>query len=1047
MNEVLKKTKKGECPFLNGLRMQSTFSKWLLFASFFILSLPSSFIKASSLEDQQLRVLTGTIKDTKGEPIIGATIRVKDSQIGTISDFDGQFSLSIPEKGSVLQISYIGYLSQEVSADGVASLNVTLQEESKELDEVVVVGYGTQRKATVTGSIASVKGDEIMQSPEANLTNTLVGRMAGIIANNRSGEPGNDYSEILIRGKATFGNSQPLFVIDGVANRWGNIDHLNPSDIESLTILKDASAAIYGSQAANGVILVTTKRGLDKKPTITYDGSFGLSQNTRTPKLLDAYQYMVYSDEIAAIDYPLDESAQTFKNVKDGYLDGTIDPIKWGDTDWMGVIFQRFAPKTQHSLSVRGGNDRVKYFISGGFLYQEPCYKDTPFNFKTNQLRSNIDANITKNLTVTLELATREEMRNESNYSTANLFWEAFNAYPYLHDYYPNGLPGPGISWGNNIAILAKGGTGYYKERKNYINSKIGFDLQMPWITKGLYFNGFFAFDKMFRQEKKMMGMWDAYRYDESSDKYMNIYNETGDGNINLSQLSDSKQMFTMVLKLGYDRRFNDHSLNTFIAMEQSKEDGEYFSAWRRDFYNMRVDYLFAGSDKEKTNYGEPYIAGRQNYFGRLSYGFKDRYLAEFTLRVDGSMNFPKGSRWGVFPGLSVGWRMTEENFMKNVDWLDELKWKFSVGQLGNDRVDPFQYVNAYYLSDGAQFGVDTRRAKGFTPGRVPNRDITWEVATTYNAGFESVFFKGLLSFSAQYFLSNRNNILITRAASVPGYTGLTLPDENIGKIRNQGIELEAMHRNKAGEFNYYIGGTFTFAKNKILFFDEAEGTPEWQKRTGYPIDSYLVYLNDGIFMNMDELFQSSARLPGSKVGDIRYLNIDDSDNSITDLDKKRIYESPTPQIIYGITLGGTWRNMIELNILLQGQARAKTMIKPYTYNRNVVYYEGRFISEEETPNPTYPRAFSKDDPINTLDSDFWLKDASFLRLKNIEIAYNFKKEWIKKAKMENARIYISGSNLFTLDKIKIMDPEGTEPGGLYYPQQRMYNIGVNVSF
>lgn len=999
----------------------------------------------ANVVQQNTRMVKGVVKDSNGETVIGAAVQLKNNTIGTVTNENGEFSLSVPVKNAVLMVSYLGYKTQEVPVSGRDMLQIKLVEDNQQLDEVVVVGYGTQRKATVTGSITSIKGEELKRSPEANLTNSLVGRMAGVIANNRSGEPGSDYSDILIRGKATLGNTQPLFVIDGVANRWGNIDRLNPSDIESMTVLKDASAAIYGSQAANGVILVTTKRGSNSKPTITYEGSFGLSQNTRTPKLMNAYQYMVYEDEINAADFPTDITKQRFKDVKGQYLDGTIDRNVWGDTDWMGVVFQKSAPKTQHSLAVRGGTERVKYYISGAYLYQEPCYKNTTFDFSTFQLRSNIDANITKDLTVTLELATRQESRNESNYSTSNLFWEAFNAYPYLHDYYDNGLPGPGISWGNNIAIMAQGQTGYYKVRDNYINSKVGADLKMPWITPGLYVGAYVAFDKQFRGEKTQNGMWNAYRYDKETGNYENIYETTGQKNINLSERNDSKSMTTVVAKVGYDRRFEQHSVNAFVAYEQSREEGDWFSGWRRDFYNQEVDYLFAGGDREKTNDGNTYISARQNIFGRLSYGFMDRYLAEFTLRRDGSMNFPKDKRWGWFPGLSLGWRITEESFMDNVKFLNELKLKGSVGQLGNDRVDPFQYLESYNIQNGAQFGTDPKRGKGFTLGRIPNKNITWEVATTYNIGFESQFFNGLLSFDAQYFFAKRDKILITRQASIPDYTGLTLPDENIGKIQNQGFEIETAHRNKIGNFTYYVGGNFTFARNEIIFFDEAENTPDWQKRTGFPIDSYLVYLSDGIFQDNKDLFATKARLPGSKPGDIRYQNID-GDMAITDRDKKRIYESPVPQIVYGITLGGTWKG-IELNVLFQGQALAKTMIQPYTYNRDVDYFENRWISKEATPNAKYPRAFSKDDPINKLPSDFWLRDASFLRLKNLEIAYNLKSEWLKKVKMESARIYVSGSNLLTFDKIKLQDPEGVDQGGLYYPQQRIFNIGVNVSF
>lgn len=1000
----------------------------------------------AAAEDAGIRV-QGRVVNKNGEPVAGAAVMVKgDTSIGTMTDIDGNFSIECPAP-SVLIFSSLSYKDQEMTVTiPVNNLSIELEDDTEQLEEIVVVGYGKQKRETVTGSIATVKGTELRRSPEANLTNSLVGRMPGIIANNRSGEPGNDYSEILIRGKGTFGNTQPLFVIDGVANRWGNIDNLNPNDIESITILKDASAAIYGAQAANGVILVTTKRGREGKPTISYEGSFSLSENTRTPQLMNAYEYMDYDDEINAVLYPNDPSKQKFTDIKGGYIDGTIDRRLYDDTDWMGVVFQKAAPKTRHSLSVSGGTERVNYYVSGSYLYQEPCYRNTPFNFQTYQLRSNIDAKITKDLTVGLEMAVRQENRNQSNYSTADLFKEAYNAYPYLPDYYEeNGLPGPGISWGNNIAILASGGTGYYKQQDFYVNTKVSVDLQMPWIIEGLYFNGYVAFDKQFQHAKKQNGMWHAYQYNQETGEYDDIYESTGYKTIDLYEQSTNRKMTTILAKLGYERTFGSHSVNAFVAYEQSREDGDWFSGYRKGFYSHYPDYLFAGQDKDKDATGSAYVNARQNIFGRLSYGYKDKYLAELTLRYDGSMNFPKGKRWGFFPGLSLGWRMTEESFMEDVTWLDELKIKASVGQLGNDKVDSFQYLGNYALSAGAQFGTDPTRYNGFTIERVANPNITWEVATTYNAGFETRFIKNKIYLDAEYFYSYRTNILTARNASMPSYTGLTLPDENIGIIANQGVELEAMYSDAKGYFTWYLGGTFTFARNKILFFDEAENIPEWQKRTGYPIDSYLLYLSDGLFQNQQEIDDASATWAGAVPGDIRHIDYN-SDHSLSSSDMVRIFSSPTPEIVYGISLGGSWKG-IELNVLFQGQARASAYIAPYNYNRDKVYYTDRWISEELTPYAKYPRAFSKDDPNNMQSSDFWLKDAWFLRLKNVELAYNFPKKWMDKAKMQNVKVYLSGSNLLTFDEIKILDPECADTGGLYYPQQKIYNIGVVVTF
>ncbi|MDR0698814.1 MAG: TonB-dependent receptor [Tannerella sp.] len=997
---------------------------------------------AAGLQQARKRI-AGTVVDANDEPVIGANIKEKGSTNGTITDPDGNFSLNVAEN-AVLQISYIGYIPQEISVLSTSSgdsdhLLIKLLEDSQTLDEVVVVGYGVAKKATVTGSIAQVPGIVLKQSPAANLSNSLVGRLPGVIANNRTGEPGNDYSEIYIRGKGTFGDNSPLYVIDGVANR-GNIERLNPTDIESVTVLKDASAGIYGAQAANGVILITTKRGNNTKPIITYEGNFGLSENTRTPQLMNAYQYMVYDDEINAHF----GRTQTYKDIKNGYLDGTIDPLQFANTDWMSTLF-RAAPQTQHSLSLRGGNEKVKYYVSGGYLYQEPGYKKTSLNFNTMQVRSNIDAKVTDDLAISLDIALRQENRNNSNYDSGTFFWEALCAYPFIHDYYPNGLPGPGISWGNNLCILTQGKTGYDRIKDNFMNTKIAIDLRMPWIVDGLYLSGYIAYDIQFRNEKKLNDQWDVYRYNASTGEYENIRPATGDGYINLSQRSDDNRISTTHFKLGYEKRWEEHSLNAFIAYEQSKTTGDWFSAYRRDYLSSNVDYLFTGSDNLKDNNGSATISARQNYFGRLSYGFQDKYLAEFTLRYDGSLNFAHGTRWGLFPGLSLGWRISEENFFKKkVRFVEDLKIRASWGKLGNDRISAFQYLDTYNMGDGALFGYDPQRTKGFTIGRLANPAITWENVDTKNIGFESILLNRKISFDVEYFYSLRTNILTPKQASVPLYTGITLPDQNIGEISNRGIETSLLFKNKAGKINYYIGGNLTFSRNKINFFDEAVNTPEWQVRTGYSMDSWLVYKTDGLYQTPEEI-TATPHLMNTQPGDIKYVDVD-GDGEITDNDMVRIYYGNIPQIVYGINMGANWRGF-ELNVLWTGQGRVRQMIRPSTLNKYIDYYNERWISATETPNAKYPRAFANNDSFNMKDSEFWLRDASFIRLKNIELAYNVPSGILDKYHISSLRIYLNGFNLFSIDRIKVQDPESNNTGGTFYPQQRIYNMGINISF
>ena len=990
---------------------------------------------------QQVPILKGTIVDKKtDEPIVAANVVLKGTTVGVVTDIDGNYMIEATV-GSILQISYIGYRSIEVKSTAERQI-IQLEEDTQALDELLVVGYGVQKKATITGSVSHVKGSDLKTIGAANVTNAFAGQFPGVIATNRSSEPGRDHSSILIRGKGTLNNNSPLIVIDGVANRDG-LDRLNPNDIESINILKDASAAIYGAQAANGVILVTTKRGLSDKPTIDYNGSITMSQNNRTPELMNAYQNMVWTDEIAkaAGKLPL------YENIKGGYLDGTINSRQYGDTDWMDVLFRKASPQTRHSLSIRGGSEKMRFYVSGDYSYQEPHFRNTVLNFQTGQVRSNIDATISKNLKVGIDLAVRREKRNNSVITTESIFKEGFMQYPWLYDYYPNGLPGSGLAFGNNLAIIAAGKeTGYNRISDMFLDSKFSFDLKLPWIVSGLSLSGYAAIDYHSREQKELWDVWDTYDYNAITDDYVKKTTNYEGNNITLSQKHDDNTTNTLHLKLNYERNFGIHNFATFVAYEQSKFEGEKFNAWRGYYLSPKPDYLDFGDDKEKTNGGVGYVTARQNIFGRLNYSLKNRYLFEFTLRHDGSMNFATDNRWGTFPGLSAGWRISEESFVKNnYSFIDDLKLRASWGKLGNDRVSNFQYLSTFKMQNGAILGEKPIMNKGFIPGRIGNPNITWEKVDSKNIAVDGSMWNGLLGFTAEYFFQNRKDILTPKLASVPDYTGLILPDQNIGEVDNQGVELMLSHRNKIHDITYYISSNFTFTKNKVKFFDEAANIPEWKKRTGQSLDLWTMYKTDGIYQTLDEV-NSTPHFAAAKPGDIKYLDFD-GDGEITGNDETFSKYGNIPQIVYGINMG-IQRKGIELNMLWTGQARVQQIIVPYSYNNDVEFYNNRWISAEETPNSKYPRAFDKSDYVNTRWSDFWLYDASFIRLKNLELAYTFPKAIIENLKIQNLRLALTGINLITIDKIKVQDPESDASStGQKYPIARNYSFSVNVSF
>ncbi|MCO4293982.1 TonB-dependent receptor [Solitalea sp. MAHUQ-68] len=997
--------------------------------------------QAQSVNVHAERTVKGKVTDERGLELPGALVTIKGSSKGTTSDVSGNYSISVPTGKTTLIFSFTGFTSKEVTVSSNEVINVQLLPSSKALEEVVVVGYGVKKKVTVTGSVATVKGDEIKQSPSANLSNSLVGRAPGVIASNRSGEPGNDFSTLLIRGKGTLNDNSPLVVIDGVANR-GAFERLNPDDIESISILKDASAAIYGAQAANGVILVTTKKGKSGKSVITYTGSYGTTQPTRMPDPVNAGQYATYINEVNdRYGKPHQYSNEDIQK----YYDGS-DPINYPSTNWYKEVVKDNSPQSRHALSLNGGGEKTDFFLSGEYLKQEAIYHESSTGYKQYNLRSNINTQILPILKMGLNLSGRLEDRNFSNYGSGSIFGEVLSAYPTLPAYYPNGLPGPGLAGGRNPVLMASGATGYDKIKDYNLLSDLSFDLKLPFVTEGLYVSGLMAYDFRFRNQKTFKDNWDAYRYNSNTEEYENV--RSSEGPINLRSDYRNYQLKTYNAKIGYTRVFGAHDVSAFIAYEQSDSYNEGIFAYRTGYLSDKIDQMFIGADKDKDNGGNAAQTARQNIFGRLSYSYKQKYLVDLVLRHDGSYIFPKDKRWGTFPGVSLGWRVSEEPFLKNnAPFVSHLKLKASWAELGNDKVLPYQSIQQYYLDGGYYFGGDSQLVQGLSAGVTPNPNITWEVAKTTNFGIESSFWNGLLTVNADYFISKRNNILIARNASVPSSTGLNgkLPAENIGEVNNKGIELEVSHQRSVNEsFSYNIGANFTYTKNEVAFMDEAANVPEWQKRQGFPIDSWLVYKSEGIYRTQEEI-DNSVHLPGTRPGDIRYVDIN-GDKQITSNDRVRIYEGNTPRGIYGITMGVNFRG-VGLSMLWQGQTNAQQLILPQQGNAVTPptwLFNDRWTPEN--PNGSFPASFDRNDLINNRYSDFWLRNAAFLRLKTVELSYTFPKTLTQSLRLQNMRVFVNGFNLFTFSSIKDYDPELSSVTGSYYPQTRIISAGVNIS-
>lgn len=1015
---------------------------------------------ANEIVQQKSTTVSGTVKDKNGEPIIGANVVEKGTTNGVITDLNGDYKLTVKSPQSVLVISYIGYKTQEIPVGNKKQINVTVEEDSELVDEVVVIGYGTQKKATLTGSVSQISGDDIKKVSAANLSNTLAGKTAGIIANSRSGEPGEDGADILIRGKGTLGSTAPLIVVDGIADR--SFDRLNPEDIESISVLKDASAAIYGARAANGVILVTTKRGAEGKVKFNYSGNVSISQPTRIPEMLNSLQYATYVNEYdAGHGESATYSAEALGKIKSGE-----DPIRYADTNWWNSVAKDWATKTQHSLSVNGGNDKISFYTSAQYMYQDAIYKKGVQDYNQYQFTTNIDAKITKAIKFSFDILGRQEVRNRGVYSTEDLFGYFLTTNPMAAPYYPNGLLRVGYDGvTNNAAVKVTDIPGTNKTTYSTLNLKPRLRIDLDCITSGLYAEGYAALDFHFNDGKQVNNPYDVYQYDAAADKYVNRRDATGA--ISVNQWFNKDKTITLNARVGYGRTFGEaHRIEAFVAYEQSQYDYTGISAYRTNYLSTTIPEIFAGSDvaKDKDNGGSSNRTARQNYFGRINYGYKDKYLAEVTMRYDGSMNFAPGQRWGVFPAFSLGWVMSEEKFFEPVkDVVNFLKLKGSWGMMGNDAVSAYQYMSQYKfidLNETSSMCFGDEAVKATYESRTANPFITWEKAKTWNIGFSSQFLNGKLGLDVDYFQSHRNDILITRNASIPVYSGLSLPAENLGKVKNQGVELIATYRDKAGDFSWGVTGNFTYAKNQVVYEDEAATTPAWQRRTGHPIDGMVMYKATGIYQTMEEV-NNTPHIAGAKPGDLIYEDTD-GNGSITWNDAVRIDKSATPKIIYGLTLNGAWKGL-DLNVFFQGQADAEQLIQP-TMNMATDFYEGRWIetnTAEQNASARWPRAFIKQtygDSWNGVASTWWLRDASFIRLKSIEIGYTLPKNWMTSIGLENARVYLNGNNLFTIDSMKICDPEAgmfknsdgyvVESGGVRgYPLQRMITFGASVTF
>src|SRR5665648_617620 len=878
-----------------------------------------------------------------------------------------------------------------------------------------------------------------MASPSVNVANSISGLMPGVITKMTSGEPGRDNPQILIRGRNTTGDNSPLVVVDGIQGVTG-WERINSNDIESISVLKDASAAIYGARAANGVILITTKRGSLGKPTINYSFNQAITQPTRIPKMASSADFAGYVDQLDV------ESGQ-----KTRYSEAEIQLFRNGtdpnyiDEDWYGKVLKKSSSQSQHNLNVRGGSENVKYSVSGSYTDEGSIFKNGSLKFNTYSLRSNVDAQINKNLKVGFDLNGSLEDGNYPAYDVGTTFG-ALKQIPFVPVFWPNGLPSAGIENGGNPGVMGTSLTGNRNTKTYRYMAKSSFDLTIPWV-KGLGVDGYFAYSNDIGIDKNWQTPWTVYDYNKLTDTYVPKLG----GGILYPQLTQSFTGSTSTLvnlRIKYELKINDHKLSTFIAAEQSNYIFSNFNAFRKNYISKAIDELFAGSLIDQSTGGVRSESGRQNLFGRISYGFREKYLIDFNYRYDGSSNFPKGKRFGFFPGASVAWRVSQENFMKNASFINNLKLRASVGKIGNDAIAAFQNLMLYTLGNtGMSFGSSPVATNGLIAGVTPNPNITWEVGTTANIGMDASFWNGLLGFTVDLFKQTRSNILATRDLAVPLYTGLSLPNENIGIVVNKGFEIELSHTKDMGDFSWRVAGNVSYSHNNVVDISEAQNVAEWKKQEGHPIGAIAYYHALGIFRTQAEV-DAAPIYTGTKVGDLQYED-KDGDGKITANDMYTMDKTSTPEIVFGLNLSMNYKSF-SLWANFTGAGRAWQY---YHVNARIAMNQlADVILNRYTPgsmDSKYPRLPTLETmtEVSGLQSDFWLKNATYGRLKTLELSYNLPQNLLSKVKIQAMKLFINGQNLFTIDNVKWADPENSSNTAAYYPQSKLYNLGINLTF
>lgn len=1020
-------------------------------------------VLASTASSYAQNVVKGMVMDIADNPLPGVSVVVKGSTTGTTTDLDGRYSINVP-KNETLVFTYIGMVKQEVKVSGKRTLNVILQEDVSVLNEVVVVGYGIQKKAHLTGSVATVDSKELLKASTSNITQALVGKLPGLITQQPAGGPGSDNVEILVRGRSTYQGEGfgPLTLVDGVERSMSQID---PNDVESITVLKDASAcAVYGMKGAGGVILVTTKRGSEGKTTINYKGSLTLSHATTLPKFMNGTQYMQWYNLAREMDglprYYSDEEISMTCNgdPTDGYE----------NTNWQDALYKTTL-QHNHNLSVSGGTQKTKYFLSGGFMKQNGFIKG--HNLQRGNFRSNIDTNPIEGMKIAFNVGARIEDLNISgthpyaNQSNNNVVASLLAAVPFVPREYMGYPTGPQRN-GDNPEYGADH-SGFSKRRTVKIETSVNVDYEMPFL-KGLKAGMFMSWDWDDTANKKISYPYKVMRYYPHLKTYDYEYTDSMRKGGIMVQSDDKYQQLILRPSISYHGDFGKHSVNALLLYEQTTRKSSNFSANRTDFILFDIPELDFGSKIHPSdgNHGGSSESAYAGFVGRFNYGYANKYLAEFTFRYDGSYKFAEDNRWGFFPSVSLGYVLSEEDFFKSLfPSINYFKLRGSFGILGNDNVGDFKHRKLFALRNNFVAFGSTPQAENtlYNKNLYPMPDLTWEKCRTYNVGFELNAWEGKLGIEFDVFYKYTYDILREIGGAYPASLGGHYPTiENSGAFDNRGFELTLKHMNRIGQVNYNLNANMSFARNRILRITQPDNTTEWKNRLGRSVDILWGFKSNGLYQTEEELAMApKTAYKDAQLGDIRYIDIN-GDGWLNEDDRVEVGRSTTPEMMFAFSGDMNWKGL-DFSFQFQGAALCDKFLShrwgndvedntPLTRpwyggwdNAPLFLVEGAW--RPDNPNADYPRLSTSPISNNCLASDYWKKNGAYLRLKNVTLGYTLPKKWTKKALIENLRFYVSGSNLLTFTEFKYLDPESPNVINGYYPQQRTFVFGVDVTF